>query len=220
MRVTRALCAVLFTFITITPTFAFAQVATSTDSTVLTASNSPQATSTVPIDPHNQADVARAVAQYFSDIPVMAAIAKCESNNRQFTDSGTVLNGGSGGMLGVFQINKTVHKAFALTLGDDITTLDGNMAYARYLYSNEGTTPWNSSKSCWGDAAQDVAVAVTSVAQAVTAAVAADVALASTSVTTPALATTTSTTATLQPLPAQALLPPRPVWLHPPTCRQ
>jgi hypothetical protein len=109
------------------------------------------ATSTTPaLDPYNSTDVATAVRSYFADIPVMAAIAKCESSFTQYNTNGSVLKGGSGGMIGVFQINKSVHAKFALSLGDDITTLAGNMTYARYLYNNEGTEPWDSSKGCWG----------------------------------------------------------------------
>lgn len=121
------------------PLTVLAQVATTT------------ATTTAAVDPHNSADVASAVAAYFADIPVMVAIAKCESDFIQLNSSGGVLNGGSGGMLGVFQINRSVHAKFALSIGDDISTLEGNLAYARYLYNQEGTAPWDSSKSCWGD---------------------------------------------------------------------
>ena len=53
-------------------------------------------------------------------------------------------------MIGVFQINRSVHAKFALSLGDNISTLAGNMAYARYLYTQEGTDPWISSEGCWG----------------------------------------------------------------------
>ena len=122
----------------ISPLAALAQVATST------------ATTTPATDPYNRTEVEAAVRSYFADLPVLAAIAKCESNFRQYAADGAPLNGGSGGMLGVFQINKSVHAKFALSLGDDISTLAGNMAYARYLYTQEGTAPWNSSKGCWG----------------------------------------------------------------------
>lgn len=119
-------------------------------STPATSSAPTVGTTTVITDPFNQTDVESAVRAYFADVPVMAAIAKCESGFTQFNADGSVLNGGSGGMLGVFQVNRSVHAKFALTLGDDINTLAGNLAYARYLYNQEGTDPWNSSKSCWG----------------------------------------------------------------------
>jgi hypothetical protein len=122
---------------------------TTVGSSVTAPATSTLATTTPAYDPYNSADVEAAVRANFSDLPVMAAIAKCESSFTQFNSDGSVLNGGSGGMIGVFQINKSVHKSFALSLGDDITTLAGNMAYARYLYSQEGTTPWDSSKFCW-----------------------------------------------------------------------
>src|SRR5262249_29569428 len=153
---------------------------------VASPTNLEQATITPAIDPYNSGDVARAVAEYFSDIPVMYAIAKCESGFTQYNSAGSVLNGGSGGMLGVFQINKSVHKTFALSLGDDITTLAGNMAYARYLYQSEGTDPWISSEPCWSgiDAASIVVSIVDSAAQSVVSAIAPSVVSASTSLTT------------------------------------
>lgn len=84
------------------------------------------------------------VREYFADIPVMIDIAKCESNFRQFTDSGSVLRGG-GEFVGIFQIYESVHAKAATALGFDLATVEGNMSYARHLYEQSGTTPW---KSC------------------------------------------------------------------------
>ena len=188
--------AALLALITLTsPTFAYAEVATSSNATTSLQTTTP---AVVPIDPHNSADVARAVAQYFSDIPVMYAIAECESNFTQYNPSGTVLNGGSGGMLGVFQINGSVHKSFAASLGDDITTLQGNMAYARYLYDESGTDPWVSSEPCWGtiNAASAVAAILGTAASNVVSALVPDVASASTSLSTPTVSTNATNAAT------------------------
>lgn len=96
-------------------------------------------------------DVESKVREYFSDTPVMIEIARCESKFRQFTDSGNPLYGGYGaGMVGVFQIYEDVHGAFAKEKGMDIETLEGNLAYGKYLYEREGTQPWMSSFPCWG----------------------------------------------------------------------
>ena len=90
------------------------------------------------------------VREYFADIPVMIEIARCESNFRQFTDAGNVLRGGyNGKMIGVFQFYKQVHTSRAQTLGHDLATVDGNLAYARHLYNQSGTQPWNSSRTCF-----------------------------------------------------------------------
>jgi hypothetical protein len=90
------------------------------------------------------------VREYFKDIPVMIEIARCESNFRQFTDSGSVLRGGdSGGMIGVFQFFESVHASTAKSLGYDLATLDGNLTYAKYVYALEGTAPWNPARDCW-----------------------------------------------------------------------
>ena len=92
------------------------------------------------------------VRSYFKDIPVMVAIADCESEFKQYNASGEALRGGwLGGMVGVFQLFERVHETSAAALGFDIATLDGNLAYARHLYNTSGTNPWNSSKSCWSN---------------------------------------------------------------------
>ena len=95
-----------------------------------------------------QVDVEAAVRAEFKDMPVMIEIARCESNFRQFTDSGAPLRG-PGGMVGVFQFFEAIHTVPAKMLGFDITTLKGNLAYARHVYEMQGTVPWNSARSCW-----------------------------------------------------------------------
>lgn len=100
------------------------------------------------------------VRVYFADIPVMAEVAKCESRFRQFSKSGSVLRGEVvQDDLGVMQVNDYFHGDTAEKLGLDLKTIQGNVAYARYLYEKEGTQPWISSKPCWGktQAAKDYA---------------------------------------------------------------
>lgn len=90
------------------------------------------------------------VREYFKDMPVMIEIARCESKFRQYTDSGSPLRGGSsGGMVGVFQFFESIHSSVATNLGFDLTTLEGNIAYAKHVYESEGVSPWNSAKACW-----------------------------------------------------------------------
>ena len=91
------------------------------------------------------------VREQFEDVPVMVEIARCESKFRQFNAVGEPLYGGAGSlMVGVFQIHSSVHTDFAKAIGRDIDTLEGNLSYARFLYDQEGTTPWRSSADCWG----------------------------------------------------------------------
>jgi hypothetical protein len=90
------------------------------------------------------------VNEYFADEPILAAIAQCESQMRQFGANGQVLKNPHSTAVGVFQIMSSIHGSLADDkLGLDINTLQGNAAYARYLYEKEGTRPWNSSKACW-----------------------------------------------------------------------
>jgi hypothetical protein len=117
--------------------------ATSTAATAITASSSSKATlaTTTAVSRIESEKIVRA---YFADIPAMIEIARCESNFRQFTDAGNVFRDASGDMVGVFQFYEISHTAAAETLGFDLTTLDGNMKYARHLYEVQGTNPWRS----------------------------------------------------------------------------
>lgn len=94
------------------------------------------------------------VREYFADIPVMIEIAECESHFRQFSKNGDVLRNGAGSSaIGMFQIMASIHEPVAKKLGLDLNTMQGNAAYARYLYEKQGTKPWEAdlkSKSCWG----------------------------------------------------------------------
>lgn len=90
------------------------------------------------------------VRDYFRDTPIMAEIARCESRFRHLGRGGTVLRGEvTVEDLGVMQINEFYHEDTAKTLGFDLHTLDGNLAYAKWLYAKEGITPWLSSSRCW-----------------------------------------------------------------------
>ncbi len=81
----------------------------------------------------------------FADIPAMIEIARCESGFRQFTDAGNVFYGGAGGgMIGVFQFYEKVHTKSATALGFRLATVEGNLGYARHLYEQLGTVPWQS----------------------------------------------------------------------------
>jgi len=90
--------------------------------------------------------------EYFSDTPVLADIAYCESGFTQFNPDGTVLRGRvNSADVGLMQINEKYHADTAIKLGINIYTLEGNMAYARYLYNTYGTDPWVYSAKCWNN---------------------------------------------------------------------
>ncbi len=83
---------------------------------------------------------------------VLKKIAWCESRNRQFNLDGTILRGEINPQdVGKYQINEHYHLEDSQRLGMDIYTLAGNTEYAKYLYSKQGSKPWNWSKKCWGD---------------------------------------------------------------------
>ncbi len=91
------------------------------------------------------------VRKYFIDTPILAEIAWCESKFKHYKKNGEVIRGEiTPKDIGVMQINEYYHGKTVDILGYNIYTLEGNMAYAKWLYDREGTVPWNSSKHCWG----------------------------------------------------------------------
>ncbi|HEU0080425.1 MAG TPA: hypothetical protein VFQ72_00150 [Candidatus Paceibacterota bacterium] len=91
------------------------------------------------------------VRDYFKDIPLLAEISRCESTFRQFDKDGKPIVGKvNKSDIGVMQINTYYHGESAAKLGFDLTTIDGNLGYARYLYGKYGSDPWSSSSKCWG----------------------------------------------------------------------
>lgn len=88
--------------------------------------------------------------QTFKDDLIMIEIAKCESGLRQWSRDGSTLRGGVNPKdLGIFQINEDYHLQSSQKLGHDIYSAEGNIAYAKLLYEEQGTTPWSASKECW-----------------------------------------------------------------------
>lgn len=92
------------------------------------------------------------VRDYFKDIPILSEIARCESHFRHTLPDGTILKGRvDSADTGVMQINKRYHGQKAAELDLNLENLQDNLAYARYLYEKQGTTPWKASSACWGE---------------------------------------------------------------------
>lgn len=90
------------------------------------------------------------VKDYFKDIPILAKVAKCESQFRQVDKDGEVLRGVVNSFdVGVMQINEKYHLDHSEKMNLNIHSLGGNLEYARALYNESGTAPWSSSKPCW-----------------------------------------------------------------------
>lgn len=95
-------------------------------------------------------NVKRYVEDKFADKPILISIAKCESQYRQYDKNGNVLRGIENNLdVGVMQINEKYHLKDSKKLGYDIYTIEGNTAYAEYLYDKQGAKPWMSSSPCW-----------------------------------------------------------------------
>lgn len=94
------------------------------------------------------------VTKYYADTPILAEIAWCESRIRHIDKEGDIFRGVVNPKdIGVMQINTYYHEEQAKKLNLNLYTLDGNLAYAKYLYEKEGVRPWASSKACWGSIA-------------------------------------------------------------------
>jgi hypothetical protein len=78
---------------------------------------------------------------------VLVRIAECESGFKQFYDDGSIVQSKTHDF-GMFQINH-IHFKEALSMGYDPMTAEGNISYALYLFSKNGTKDWSMSKSCW-----------------------------------------------------------------------
>jgi len=86
----------------------------------------------------------------YADTPILVDIARCESNFRQYGENGMIVRGRvDRDDIGVMQINERYQGSTAKTLGLDIYTVLGNVAYAKHLYAEQGTKPWSASKPCW-----------------------------------------------------------------------
>lgn len=100
--------------------------------------------------PLSTTTVRLAVEHAFPNDPTMVRIAQCESRFRQFDANGRVLAGGiDPDDTGTFQINKRYHIVQADKMVLDINTLEGNIAYAKYLRKKNGYKDWLASKKCW-----------------------------------------------------------------------
>lgn len=125
----------------------------STETAVETAPREIKAEDYQPIT--DSKNIEKFVNDYFADIPILAQIAKCESQYRHLSKNGEVLRGEENRSdRGVMQINVFYHAKTAQKLGLDVHDLDDNVAYARYLYEKQGAKPWMSSSACWAKFSQ------------------------------------------------------------------
>lgn len=110
--------------------------------------------------PGKPVSIKEKVESYFSDVPVLVSVARCESRFRHFDGNGEVIRGSINRYdVGVMQVNELYHADKAKELNMNLYTLEGNLAYARYLYEHQGVAPWSSSAKCWGEDAQKIALA-------------------------------------------------------------
>ncbi len=88
--------------------------------------------------------------QRLSDYPILVKICNAESGGKQFKANGDVIRGRvNPSDIGICQINEEINNDQARRLGFDIFTEKGNEDMAIWMFVNEGTDPWDSSKAGW-----------------------------------------------------------------------
>lgn len=98
-------------------------------------------------------DMESYLRETYADTPILVEIARCESEFRQFDKSGKIVRGRvNTADVGVMQINEFYHADTARNMGIDIHTVEGNVAFAKYLYIKYGSSPWSASAPCWSKA--------------------------------------------------------------------
>lgn len=89
------------------------------------------------------------------DFPILMKICKAESGLKQFLPNGSVVRGHvNHSDIGICQINEAINNDQARKMGYDIFTEKGNVQMAIWMFINQGTNPWNSSKdgtNGWGN---------------------------------------------------------------------
>jgi hypothetical protein len=97
--------------------------------------------------------------QEFADTPILVDIARCESSFKQFDKDGNLIRGRvNNADVGVMQINEKYHDDTAKKLDLDLHTVQGNVAYAKHLYAEQGAQPWIASSKCWSGGVAQVAM--------------------------------------------------------------
>jgi hypothetical protein len=102
-------------------------------------------------------DIKKITLEFFKNTPILAEIARCESEFRQYGTDGPLRGRVNSKDVGVMQINERYHSARSKQLGMDIHTLEGNLKYGALLYQEQGSQPWSASRSCWSKASATLA---------------------------------------------------------------
>ncbi len=125
-------------------------VATAIEAPSSTKIQVPEKTATVVLQ--DRKAVEKYLREEYADTPILVEIARCESTFAQFDKDGKVIRGIVNNKdVGVMQINEKYHAEAAKALGYDLHTIEGNVAYAKYLYKQEGAAPWKASSPCWNN---------------------------------------------------------------------
>lgn len=93
-------------------------------------------------------DIATVIRMTFPDAPIMYHVAKAESWDFKLNDFNPKARNPESTAKGIYQILDGTWKG-AGCKGDPLQALD-NIACARKIYDDSGTTPWNASKGTWG----------------------------------------------------------------------
>ena len=125
---------------------------TSAVANTASALQSTSTTSSTVVAYQDRKTVEKYLLSQYADTPILYDIARCESTFAQFDKDGKVVRGRvNNADVGVMQINEKFHADSATKLGYDLYTMEGNVAYAKHLYREQGAAPWKASSKCWGN---------------------------------------------------------------------
>ncbi len=119
---------------------------------VAEAATSTSTTQIVAVSYQDRKSVEKYLRKAFSETPILVEVARCESTFTQFKDGKPLRGNVDKADVGVMQINERYHAESADKLGYDIHTIEGNVAYAKHLYAEQGLAPWKASQKCWAAA--------------------------------------------------------------------
>ncbi len=126
---------------------------TNTTAAVSQISEDSSTSKVITVDLQDRKAVEKYLREKYADTPILVDIARCESTFSQVDKEGNVVRGRiNKADVGVMQINEKYHAEKASELGYDLHNIDGNIAYAKYLYEKYGAQPWKASSKCWSKA--------------------------------------------------------------------
>lgn len=86
------------------------------------------------------------------EIPILKKIIMCESGGKHYAKNGQVVtkaNTNGTTDIGIAQINLYYWGKTATDMGLDLSNEKDNLEFAKWLFYQQGSSPWSASSKCW-----------------------------------------------------------------------